>query len=172
MKSKMGTMIKKKCRLPIIGWREWVTLPELGIKTIKVKVDSGARSSSLHAFDLKTFDRDGEQWVRFKVHPLQRSCEKIIAVEAPVLEFRSVKSSSGIAKMRPVIITEVELLGEKWSVELTLASRDNMGFRMLLGREAFRGRFLVDGGKSYYGGKPKRKKRATRHQNIDSKSKK
>lgn len=157
--------------MPVIGWREWVALPNLGIKTIKVKVDSGARSSSLHAFDLKTFDRDGEQWVRFKVHPLQRSREKIIAVEAPVLEFRSVKSSSGIAKMRPVIITEVELLGEKWSVELTLASRDNMGFRMLLGREAFRGRFLVDGGKSYYGGKPKRKKRATRHQNIDSKSK-
>jgi hypothetical protein len=162
----------KNKTLPVIGWREWVALPELGIKSIKVKVDSGARSSSLHAFDLKTFNRDGEQWVRFKVHPLQRSHEKIIAVEAPVLEFRSVRSSSGIAKMRPVIITEVELLGEKWPVELTLASRDNMGFRMLLGREAFRGRFLVDGGKSYYGGKPKRKKRKTVRKNIDSKTKK
>ena len=153
-------MIKKKKRiLPVIGWREWVALPGLGIDSIKVKVDSGARSSSLHAFDLKTFERDGTQWVRFKVHPLQRSRAKIIAVESEVLEFRSVKSSSGIAKIRPVIITEVELLGEKWSVELTLASRDNMGFRMLLGREAFRGRFLVDGGKSYYGGKPKRTKK-------------
>ena len=161
----------KKIILPVIGWREWIALPGLGIKTIKVKVDSGARSSSLHAFDLKTFDRDGEQWVRFKVHPLQRSREKVIDVEAPVLEFRSVKSSSGIAKMRPVIIAEVELLGEKWPVELTLASRDNMGFRMLLGREAFRGRFLVDGSKSYYGGRPKRKKRATGRHKIDSKSK-
>lgn len=149
----------KKHNLPVIGWREWVALPALGITTIKVKVDSGARSSSLHAFDVKTFDREGMQWVRFKVHPLQRSREKIVVVEALVLEYRSVKSSSGIAKMRPVIITQVELLGERWPVELTLASRDNMGFRMLLGREAFRGKFLVDGGRSYYGGRPKRKKK-------------
>lgn len=152
-------MVKKAGkRLPVIGWREWVGLPGLGIDTIKVKVDSGARSSSLHAFDIKTFDRDGERWVRFKVHPIQRSKEKSVAVEAKILEFRSVKSSSGIAKIRPVIVTEVELLGERWPVELTLASRDNMGFRMLLGREAFRTRFLVDGGASYYGGKPDRKK--------------
>lgn len=151
----------KKYRLPVIGWREWVALPALGIASIKVKVDSGARSSSLHAFDLKTFEKDGVEYVRFKVHPLQRSREKIVVVEAVVLEYRSVKSSSGVAKMRPVIITLVELLGEKWPVELTLASRDNMGFRMLLGREAFRGKFLVDAGRSYYGGKPKvkRKKR-------------
>lgn len=155
-------MIEKKQNLPVIGWREWVALPELGITTIKVKVDSGARSSSLHAYDVKTFERDGRQWVRFKVHPLQRSSEKTVVVEAVVLEFRSVRSSSGVAKMRPVIITEVELLGERWPVELTLASRDNMGFRMLLGREAFRGKFLVDGGKSYYGGKPKRKKKKRR----------
>ena len=152
-------MVKlKNIHLPVIGWREWVSLPELGIETIKVKVDSGARSSSLHAFDLHTFDREGNQWVRFKVHPLQRSQEKKIVVEAPVLEFRSVKSSSGVAKMRPVIIAEIEMLGKRWPVELTLASRDNMGFRMLLGREAFRGRFLVDAGNSYYGGRPKRKK--------------
>lgn len=149
----------KNKNLPVIGWREWVALPELGIETIKVKVDSGARSSSLHAFDVHTFDRDGRQWVRFKVHPLQRSQEKKIVVEAEVLEFRSVKSSSGVAKMRPVIMVEIEFLGERWPVELTLASRDNMGFRMLLGREAFRGRFLVDAGNSYYGGRPKRKKR-------------
>lgn len=149
----------KKYRLPVIGWREWVALPSLGIASIKVKVDSGARSSSLHAFDVKTFEREGVQWVRFKVHPLQRSREKIVEVEALVLEYRSVRSSSGVSKMRPVIITIVELLGEKWPVELTLASRDNMGFRMLLGREAFRGKFFVDGGSSYYGGKPKRKRK-------------
>jgi len=150
---------KDKPRLPIIGWREYVGLPGLGIKSIKVKVDSGARSSSLHAADLRFFDRNGVQWVHFKVHPIQRSRAWAVEVEAQVLEFRSVRSSSGIAKMRPVIMTDVELLGTSWPVELTLASRDNMGFRMLLGREAFRNRFLVDGGKSYYGGKPRRQKR-------------
>ncbi|MCK9174950.1 MAG: RimK/LysX family protein [Desulforhopalus sp.] len=153
----------KNIHLPVIGWREWVALPELGIETIKVKVDSGARSSSLHAFDVDTFDRDGNQWVRFKVHPLQRSQEKNIVVEAKILEFRSVKSSSGVAKMRPVIMVEIEFLDERWPVELTLASRDNMGFRMLLGREAFRGRFLVDAGNSYYGGRPERKKMAKKN---------
>lgn len=155
-------MNEKKQRLPVIGWREWVALPELGITTIKVKVDSGARSSSLHAYEVRTFERDGKKWVHFKVHPLQRSTKKTVVVEAEVLEFRSVKSSSGVAQMRPVIITEIELLGERWPVELTLASRDNMGFRMLLGREAFRGKFLVDGGKSYYGGKPERRKKKKR----------
>lgn len=147
---------KVKKTLPIIGWREWVALPSLGIEKIKVKVDTGARSSSLHAFNLTKFDQDGAEWVRFEVHPLQRSKKESLVVEAKVLEYRSVKSSSGVAKIRPVIITDIELLGERWPVELTLASRDNMGFRMLLGREAFRKKFLIDAGKSYYGGKPKR----------------
>lgn len=149
---------KKKVEMPVIGWREWVKLRDLGIENIKAKVDSGARSSSIHAVNLKTFVRDGEQWVRFKIHPIQRSKKDAIDVEAKVLEFRSVKSSNGVAKLRPVILTEIELLGKVWEVELTLASRDNMGFRMLLGREAFRTHFLVDGGKSYYGGKPKKVK--------------
>jgi hypothetical protein len=156
--------------LPVIGWREWVGLPELGIKTIKAKVDSGARSSSLHAIDLQTFKRDGVQWVRFKVHPIQRSRDKAIVAEAVILEFRSVRSSSGIAKMRPVIVTDVALLGTTWPVELTLTSRDKMGFRMLLGREAFRGRFLVDGGKSYYGGRQKRRKQKKGRRHMASKS--
>ena len=162
---------RRKPGLPVIGWREWVSLPELGIKAIKVKVDSGARSSSIHAFDLKTFERDGVRWVRFKVHPIQRSRENVVAVEAAILEFRSVRSSSGIAKMRPVIVTNVELLGTIWPVELTLASRDEMGFRMLLGREAFRGRFLVDGGKSYYGGRIKRKTQKRKLRQAESKTK-
>jgi hypothetical protein len=150
---------KKTPRLPVIGWREWVGLPELGIKTIKAKVDTGARSSSLHAFDPEHFERDGEKWVRFSIHPVQRTSEKLVAAEARVLEFRSVRSSSGRASLRPVVVTNVELLGVTWPVELTLANRDEMGFRMLLGREAFRKRFLVDAGTSYYGGKPKRKKK-------------
>ena len=146
--------------LPVIGWREWVGLPDFGIRRIKVKVDTGARSSSLHAFDLHRFERDGAPWVRFQVHPVQRKKDRTVEVEAEVLEYRSVRSSSGKATMRPVIVTNVTLLGITWPVELTLASRDEMGFRMLLGREAFRRRFLVDAGKSYCGGKPQRKKKA------------
>lgn len=144
----------------MIGWREWVCLPDFGIKNIKVKVDTGARSSSLHAFDLQEFQRDGAIWVRFEVHPVQRKSDPAVDVEAEVLEFRSIRSSSGKASMRPVIVTNVTLLGTTWPVELTLASRDEMGFRMLLGREAFRRRFLVDAGKSYRGSRPQRKKKA------------
>ncbi|WYD81419.1 MAG: RimK/LysX family protein [Candidatus Electrothrix gigas] len=159
---------KRKTELPVIGWREWVKLPTLGIDKIKVKVDSGARSSSIQAVNLKIFDRDGEQWVRFKIHPIQRSIKDTVETEAKILEFRSVKSSNGVAKIRPVILADVELLGQVWQVELTLASRDNMGFRMLLGREAFRDRFLIDGGKSYYGGRPKRKKKVIKLVKKDS----
>lgn len=155
-------MERKTSDLPVIGWREWVGLPDLGIKTIKVKVDTGARSSSLHASTLQEFERDGVTWVRFHVHPEQRNSADLVEVEAMVLDFRSVRSSSGKAEIRPVIVTNIELYGMTWSVELTLASRDQMGFRMLLGRQAFRGRFLVDAGKSYYGGKPKRTKKIRR----------
>lgn len=145
-------------RLPIIGWREWVGLPQLGIKRIKVKVDSGARSSSLHASDIEVFEDQDQTKVRFTVHPIQRTKGRSIEVEAAVLELRSVRSSSGESTTRPVIVTDVQLLGITWPVELTLADRQEMRFRMLLGREAFRQRFLVDAGRSYYGGRPKRKK--------------
>ena len=146
-------------RLPIIGWREWVGLPQLGINRIKVKVDSGARSSSLHASNIEIFEDQDQAKVRFIVHPIQRKESRVVEVEAPVLELRSVRSSSGESSMRPVIITDVQLLGITWPVELTLADRQEMRFRMLLGREAFRQRFLVDAGRSYYGGRPKRTKR-------------
>jgi hypothetical protein len=147
--------------LPVIGWREWVSLPDFGIDQLKAKVDTGARSSSLHAFDMQIFERDKKQWVRFQVHPVQRNDRRSVDVEAPVLEFRSVRSSSGKAAIRPVIVTNVSLLGLTWPIEVTLASRDKMGFRMLLGREAFRGRFLVDAGRSYLGGKPARTRTST-----------
>jgi hypothetical protein len=150
---------RKKETLPIIGWREWVGLPDFGIKSIKVKVDTGARSSSLHAYGLEEFEKEGEKWVRFQIQPIQRKRNKTEPIEFKVLEYRHVRSSSGKATMRPVIITNVELLGVTWAVELTLASRSKMGFRMLLGREAFRGRFLVDAGKSYYGGGNAKRKR-------------
>ena len=111
---------------------------------------------------MQEFEHEGENWVRFKVHPVQRQSDKVIEAEARVLEYRSVRSSSGKATTRPVIVTNVTLLDQTWPVELTLANRVEMGFRMLLGREAFRRRFLVDAGRSYYGGKPIRKKKSKR----------
>ena len=134
---------------PIVGWREWISLPALGIDAIKVKIDTGARSSSLHAFDVEEFARDGRRWVRFVVHPLQRDSKTTLRAEAPVLEFRHIRSSSGHMSHRPVVRVEIELGGQRWPIDLTLAARDEMGFRMLLGREAVRGRFVVDPGRSY-----------------------
>ena len=138
----------------IVGWREWVRLPQLGIPWIKAKVDTGARSSSLHGVHLERFRRRGRDWVRFEVHPLQRHARKTVTVEAPVLEDRRVRSSSGHSSLRPVIETEVELLGQCWRIEITIADRDEMGFRMLLGRQGLRKRVVVDPGLSYQGGKP------------------
>lgn len=139
--------------LPAIGWREWLALPALGIWAIKAKIDTGARSSALHAFDIERFDRDNQPMVRFKVHPFQRSNDNVIVAEAPLAGERFVRNSGGIETLRPVIITEVELAGERWPIELTLTPRDAMGFRMLLGREAVRRRYLVDPGRSYLAGK-------------------
>ena len=140
-----------------IGWREWVALPDLGVTRIKAKIDTGARSSALHAFDLEHFRRRGHDMVRFAIHTLQRSSKRVIVAEAEMLDNRIVRSSNGVNALRPVILTRVELLGESWPIELTLASRDEMGFRMLLGRQAVRGRFLIDPGRSYLAGRPPRK---------------
>ncbi len=139
---------EKPARLTV-GWREWIALPELGIAAIKPKIDTGARSSSLHGRNSEWFKRDGADWVGFDVHPFQRDAETTVRAEAAVLELRHVRSSSGHSTLRPVILTTIEIGGQRLSVELTLAARDEMGFRMLLGREAVRGRFTVDPGRSY-----------------------
>jgi hypothetical protein len=143
----------------VVGWREWIALPGLGVAAIKAKIDTGARSSSLHAFDINEFERDGAPWVRFDIHPLQRDAETVVRAEAPVLEYRHVRSSSGHLALRPAIRAEVELNGQRWPIELTLAARDDMGFRMLLGREAVRGRFTVDPGRSFVVSEPPRTRR-------------
>lgn len=148
-----------KTGLPVIGWREWISLPDLGVDAIKVKVDTGARSSSLHAIKLKVSERDGEKWVQFQINPEQHKTSNKIKAEAKILEFRAVRSSNGVTEMRPVIKTTVELLGLAWPIELTLSNRDEMGFRMLLGRQAFREKFYVDAGGSFYGGRPENKKK-------------
>lgn len=133
----------------IIGWREWLALPELAIPQVKVKVDTGARSSALHAFDIEYFEADQTPMVRFKLHPLQRETHVTLTATAPLLDKRHVRNSGGQAQERPVIKTLVAVEQHLWPIELTLTNRDVMGFRMLLGREAVRHRFLVDPGKSY-----------------------
>jgi hypothetical protein len=133
----------------LLGWREWAALPELGIHCIKAKVDTGARTSALHTFRVVRFERDGRSWVRFWVHPLQRSESAVMVCEAPVADRRLVRDSGGHEELRYVILTELALGGERWPIEVTLTDRDSMGFRMLIGRTAIRGRYKVDPGASY-----------------------
>lgn len=138
-----------------LGWREWAALPDLGVAAIKAKLDTGARTSSLHAFDLERFSRDGADMVRFEVHPRQRSRSESHEVEVPVIDERWVRNSGGQRELRPVIETTILIGEERWPIELTLTRRDEMGFRMLLGRQALRGRVLVDPGRSYRAGRRK-----------------
>ncbi|MEL6161373.1 MAG: RimK/LysX family protein [Cyanobacteria bacterium J06623_5] len=135
--------------LPVIGWRERVSLPDLNVKSVKAKVDTGARSSALHAVDVEVFEREGQPFVRFRVHASQRNRKKIVSVEAKLLEMREVRNSGGKSERRPVIETIVSIGGRQWPIELTLTNRGVMGFPMLLGRQAVRQRFLVDSGRSY-----------------------
>lgn len=147
---------------PPIGWREWVRLPDLGISLIKAKVDTGARSSALHAFKIKEVHEGPRTFVSFKVHPYQRDAQTTLNCKAELLEYREVRSSHGHVTLRPVVVTSIQFMDQIWPIELTLISRDNMGFRMLLGREAVRGRFFVDAGHSFYGGHPERAKKMKR----------
>ncbi|MEB3358070.1 MAG: RimK/LysX family protein [Synechococcales bacterium] len=139
----------KRSLLPLIGWREIVALPELGISEIRAKVDTGARTSSLYAFDIEIEKAGDRPQVRFKVHPHQDNTEHTVTTEAPLLEERHVRSSNGQEELRPVIQTLIRLNGQEWPIELTLTHRKSMEFRMLLGRQAIRGHFWVDSGRSF-----------------------
>jgi ribosomal protein S6--L-glutamate ligase len=128
----------------IIGNQEWCAFPELGIPAIKARIDSGAKTSSIHAFNITTYVKDNIDWVSFEVHPVQRNDEILIRCECPIVDKRDVKSSSGTSETRYVISTPISLGDSAWDAELTLSDRDAMGYRMLLGREAMNGRLVID----------------------------
>ncbi len=133
----------------IVGSEEWCAFPGLGIPAIKARVDSGAKTSCLHAYNIQPFNRGGEPWVSFEAHPLQNLRRPRVRCEARVLDKRTVRSSSGDAEKRLVIKTSLSIGGSAWDIELTLTNRDSMGYRMLLGREAMMGRMLVDPSESF-----------------------
>jgi len=138
----------------ILGWREWAGLPTLQVNKVKVKVDTGARTSSLHVSDLKVFRSQGIPYVRFTVHPSQKKSLPVIEAVAELKDIRYVKSSSGKQTLRPIIHTALAMGDQVFVIELNLVNRDMMGFRMLLGRTALKNRFLVDTGKSFLMGEP------------------
>jgi len=138
-----------------IGWREWLALPELNIPFIKAKIDTGARSSALHAFFVEPFRKDGCEMVRFGVHPLQGREDIEIICESPIKDYRQVSDSGGHQEMRYVIETIAKLGENSWPIEMTLTNRDSMKFRMLLGRTAMKGMTVLPD-KSYFFGRPKR----------------
>jgi hypothetical protein len=134
----------------ILGWREWVELPELGLSSIKAKIDTGARTSCLHAFELDVISRDGLDWARFKVHPQQGNNEHVVECEARILDRRQVRDSGGHIEERIVILTTLKIGAWEDKIEMTLTARDNMRFRMLMGRTSIsRGGFQVDPSRSY-----------------------
>lgn len=144
-----------------VGWREWVALPELGLHRLKAKVDTGARTSALHAFSLEEY-RDGDvDMVRFCIHPEQRNEDLVVECQARVADRRVVTDSGGHSEERVVIESMLDIAGTCWPIELTLTCRDNMKFRMLLGRTAMRGRITVDPGASYLLGRPPRQQPAS-----------
>jgi hypothetical protein len=147
-----------------IGWREWVALPDFKVGAIKAKVDTGARTSALHAYRIEPFRRGGALWLKFELHPIQRSEVIKVVCEARAVDERAVRNSGGRVERRYIIRTLLRIGEEVWPIELALANRDQMGFRMLLGRTALEGRALIEPGRSYLLGagaaKPPRRRKS------------
>lgn len=141
--------MSKSDKKMLLGWREWLSLPELGIPAIKAKIDTGARTSALHTFELAPFEIEGQLHVRFGIHPLQKKAAPAIHAVAPVIDQRLVRDSGGHVEERYVIETSVTAGEDTWPLEITLTNREDMTFRMLLGRTALRKRILVDPGRSF-----------------------
>lgn len=142
----------------ILGWREWVSLPQLGIDQLKAKVDTGARTSALHAFDVELKEDGNEKIVHFKIHPKQNDLDLVVACQAPLFDEREVRDSGGHSESRYVIQTQIGIGPNLLTAEVTLTNRDTMGFRMLIGRTTMNGHFLVDPESSYLVGKRKKAK--------------
>ncbi len=140
----------------MLGWREWVALPDLGIRQIKAKVDTGARTSALHAFKIRSFLDGDQERVEFLMHPVQKDNDTIVTCVADVLDKRTVTDSGGHKEERFVIRTDLAIGKYSWPVEVTLTARDDMLFRMLLGRTALKNIARVDPARSYLVGKKKR----------------
>jgi hypothetical protein len=149
---------KKKRPLPVIGWREWAALPDLGIGRIKAKIDTGARTSTIHAWNIALREQPDGRWVSFDLHPVQRNNAVVVSCRAPLADMREIRSSSGHAEHRYVIMTRLKLGEAEWPIQLSLTNRDEMGFRMLLGRTALRNRVIINPGRSFLTTREKRPK--------------
>lgn len=136
-----------------LGWREWLVLPDLGLHAIKAKMDTGARTSALHAFNIEHYISDGIEMVRFLVHPIQKNQDFYVECTAPIKDRRHVTDSGGHREMRYVIETDVVIASHRYPIELTLTDRDTMRFRMLLGRSAMKNLIIVDPSVSFINGK-------------------
>ena len=151
----------------ILGSEEWCSFPSLNIPIIKARVDSGAKTSALHAVNIAPFVRDNENWVKFDINPIQNNTKAVKHCEAKLIDKRVVKSSSGYREQRFVIQTDLQIGEATWKIEMTLTNRDSMGFRMLLGREAMSGRVLVDPEQKYLLGQPSLESIKTFYQNSE-----
>lgn len=130
--------------LPIAGWNETASLPEFGVEAIRVKLDTGAKTSTLHAFNIETFKKSGKTWLKFEIHPLQFNDNHIISCEAPLVDLRNIKSSNGQKEKRYIISSLIKIGDYAWPIEITLTNRDEMNYRMLLGRTAMQNKLIVD----------------------------
>ncbi|NNC67036.1 MAG: ATP-dependent zinc protease [Gammaproteobacteria bacterium] len=144
--------------LSVIGWREWVALPDLKIDQIKCKVDTGAKTSALHAYFIEPFKKSGCEYVRFGMHPVQKNSDTEVICTSKVHDQREITDSGGHREKRYVILTTIKLGQHNWQAEVTLTDRETMLFRMLLGRDAIKNQFIVNPARSYLIGKKRKKK--------------